>query len=235
MPEKNAVLNWSSGKDAAFSLFKVLQEKQFEVRYLLTTLNKANDRISMHGVRECLLQEQARRLSIPLKKIYLPENADMPTYNKIMADELDSLKKENIGHMIFGDIFLEEVKKYREDHLALMQMKGVFPLWEKNTTTLIHEFLDAGFKAVVSCVNARLLDKDHAGQPLDRYFLKNLPSGVDPCGENGEFHTFVYDGPVFDQPVKFKTGDIVEKVYPSSSSEPGLWDNRFYFCDLVPA
>lgn len=224
-------MNWSSGKDAAFSLFKILKEKKLEIRYLFTTLNKANHRISMHGVREDLLQEQARQIGIPLKKLYLPENAGMSAYNQLMGNKMEIFKKENIRYSIFGDIFLEDLKKYREDQLKPLQMEAVFPLWKKNTTTLVQDFLNAGFKAVITCVNANLLDKSFAGKILDHHFLKALPPNVDSCGENGEFHTFVFDGPIFKDPVKFKTGEIVEKSY--APSDNAQWDNRFYFCDLL--
>jgi uncharacterized protein (TIGR00290 family) len=227
-------MNWSGGKDAAFSLYKVLKGKDLDIRYLLTTLSDQYQRVSMHGVREVLLREQARQIGIPLKTLYLPEEADLTAYNRIMRRQLEAFSKEHIVYAVYGDIFLEDLRKYREDRLDMLGMKAVFPLWEMDTRELVHAFLDAGFKAVITCVNARLLDKSFAGKLIDHDFMNALPPGVDPCGENGEFHSFVYDGPIFAQPVKFTTGEVVEKVYGDANGDGGGWDNRFYFCDLLP-
>ncbi len=249
----NAYINWSGGKDASFALWQLQQEKHFDIRYLFTTLSEAYRRISMHGVREELLDEQARQTGIPLKKAYLPENASMEDYNRIMTAQLTALQAEGIDQAVFGDIFLEDLRTYREAQLARVGMKGVFPLWKKDSTTLVREFIRAGFKAIIVCVNARYLPASFAGRLIDEAFLADLPAGVDPCGENGEFHSFVFDGPLFAAPVAFHIGETVERVYTPASSqggncykddgekdssvkdEPDHWDTRFFFCDLIPA
>lgn len=233
-PGATSYINWSGGKDAALSLYRVLTEGRYQVSHLLTTVSAEYRRISMHGVREALLQEQATQIGIPLKVLYMPEHADITVYNHMMKKELQSYEKQEIRFAIFGDIFLEDLRKYREEQLAQVNLQGVFPLWKTDTRELIRAFLDAGFKAIVTCVNARLLDRSFAGREVDLDFIGDLPPGVDPCGENGEFHTFVYDGPFFDHPVCFTAGEVVERVYKSTSSEEDPWDNRYYFCDLLP-
>ena len=249
----NAYINWSGGKDATFALWQLQQDKHMTVRYLFTTLSEAFRRVSMHGVREALLDEQARQTGIALKKAYLPENASMEDYNRIMAESLGALQAEGIDHAVFGDIFLEDLRAYREDQLAKVGMRGVFPLWKRDSASLVREFIRTGFKAVIVCVNARYLPASFAGRLIDEAFLADLPAGVDPCGENGEFHSFVFDGPLFAAPVKFDIGETVERVYTPASSqggncykddgendcfakdEPLDWDTRFFFCDLIPA
>jgi uncharacterized protein (TIGR00290 family) len=229
-----AFINWSSGKDACFALWTLQQQGVYGVRYLFTTLSAGYRRVSMHGVREALLDEQARQVGIPLKKAFLPENASMEDYNGIMQAAMEEMLLENIRHAVFGDIFLEDLKQYREQQLAKAGMQGVFPLWRQDSRTLLLQLIKAGFKAVVVCVNARLLDASFAGRIIDEQFLHDLPPGVDPCGENGEFHTFVFDGPLFKAPVDFKLGETVERTYPGAakSNDTGGWDNRFYFREL---
>ncbi|RPE13935.1 diphthine--ammonia ligase [Chitinophaga lutea] len=249
----NAYINWSGGKDASFALWQLQQDKNFSIKYLFTTLSEAYRRVSMHGVREELLDEQARQTGIALKKAYLPEHASMEDYNRIMTEQLTALQAEGIEHAVFGDIFLEDLRAYRETQLARVGMKGVFPLWKRDSTTLVRDFIKAGFKAVIVCVNARYLPASFAGRLIDEAFLADLPAGVDPCGENGEFHSFVFDGPLFAAPVAFQIGETVERVYTPASSqggncykddgendcsvkeEPDNWDTRFFFCDLIPA
>lgn len=231
---EKAFLNWSGGKDAAFSVYQYQQKGTFPICYLLTTLSAKQRRISMHGVRESLLNQQASAINIPLKKIYLPENAPMETYNRAMRSQLNAFAEEGIHYAIFGDIFLEDLRQYREEQLLSAGMTGLFPLWKKNTTEIITEFLDAGFKAIITAVNAKLLDRSFAGRILNEEFLHDLPEGIDPCGENGEFHSFVFDGPIFQRPVLFSKGSIWEKEYKSSSEDEYQWDSKFFFCDLIP-
>lgn len=247
----NAYINWSGGKDASFALWQLQQQRDYHIRYLFTTLSEAFQRVSMHGVREVLLDEQARQTGIPLKKAYLPENASMEDYNRIMSAQLADLQAEGINYAVFGDIFLEDLRTYRETQLAKVGMQGVFPLWKKDSTQLIRDFIAAGFKAIIVCVNAKYLPASFAGRMIDEAFLADLPAEVDPCGENGEFHSFVFDGPLFSSPVAFTVGETVERVYsPVRSGEGNCykddgencfkkettdWDTRFYFCDLLPA
>ena len=238
---KKAYLNWSSGKDAALAIFKVSSEGEFTVEKLLTTINSETDRISMHGVRIELLKSQAQQIGLPLEIISLDGNVSMTKYNEIMLTQCKKLVAEGFCYSIFGDIFLEDLRQYREDQLEKAGITAVFPLWKKNTSQLMQEFISAGFKAVVVCVNSKLLDKSFCGKEIDRELLASLPEGIDPCGENGEFHTFVYDGPIFKEPVKFQVGETVEKFYTSNQDEDDCfkdkketWDTAFWYCDLLP-
>lgn len=239
---KKAYLNWSSGKDAAMSLYKLQQEGGLEISKLVTTINSEVNRISMHGVRRDLLERQAQSLGLPLHIIELAGNVSMATYSQTMLEHVETLKKKSYTHSIFGDIFLEDLRDYREEQLENSGMKAVFPLWKKDTFSLINEFIDAGFKAVTVCVNAKLLDASFCGRFIDKEFIRSLPEGVDPCGENGEFHTFVYDGPIFKEPVKFEIGEKVQRSYqPSEKKDDNCfadkeksWDTSFWYCDLTP-
>ncbi|MDN3671030.1 diphthine--ammonia ligase [Echinicola jeungdonensis] len=238
-----SIFNWSGGKDSALALYKVLNEGQFEIHTLMTTVNSHFNRISMHGVRKELLQAQGKSIGLPIKEILLPEMPSMSEYDQTMKNTLSGLKKEGITHSIFGDIFLEDLKQYREDRLAEVGIKGHFPLWKKDTKELIHEFIDLGFKTIVICTKAELLPSEFAGRIIDKEFLKDLPKDVDPCGENGEFHTFVYDGPIFKEPVSFSLGEKVFKSYnaPKDKNDSCLPADEkpkpqagFHYCDLIP-
>lgn len=230
-----AIFNWSSGKDSALALYKILKEEKFEVTSLLTSINKEFQRISMHGVHVSLLEKQAESLGFPLIKMELPKEPTMEEYRELMNKMMNDLKSQGITHSIFGDIFLEDLKKYREDQLRSIGMEGVFPLWKINTTDLIREFLNLGFKTIVVCVNETYLDKSFAGRIIDEDFIKDLPENVDPCGENGEFHTFTFDGPLFKNPVEFEIGEIVKKNYPKPKSDENSEDDEyvFWFYDLI--
>ncbi|WP_394664815.1 diphthine--ammonia ligase [uncultured Chryseobacterium sp.] len=230
-----AIFNWSSGKDSALALYKILKEEKFEVTSLLTSINKEFQRISMHGVHVSLLEKQAESLGFPLIKMELPKEPTMEEYRELMSKTMNDLKSQGITHSVFGDIFLEDLKKYREDQLRSIGMEGVFPLWKINTTDLIREFLDLGFKTIVTCVNESYLDKSFAGRIIDEDFIKDLPENVDVCGENGEFHTFTFNGPIFKNPVEFEIGEIVKKTYPKPKSDEDSKDDEyvFWFCDLI--
>src|SRR4030095_4940287 len=192
-----AYFNWSGGKDSALALWKVLKEKEFKVEYLLTSMNSFHDRVSMHGVRRNLLEAQARSLNISLTTVELPEEPSMAEYETALTDKVNWIKEQGITHSIFGDIFLEDLKTYREQKLASAGIQCVFPIWKTDTNNLIRKFLDEGFKAIVVCINEKFLDESFCGRVIDENFLNDLPSMVDACGENGEFHSFVYDGPIF--------------------------------------
>ncbi|MDB5280994.1 MAG: ATP-binding protein, partial [Bacteroidota bacterium] len=213
MNKPKAIFNWSGGKDSSLALYKVIEEGAFDIPWLLTSVNETNNRISMHGVRGELLDEQARSIGIPLHKMLIPEMASMEIYNKIVADTIRGFKKEGIEYSIFGDIFLEDLKKYREEQLEKVNMKAIFPIWKQPTNLLINEFIDLGFKAVIVCVNDKYLDRSFAGRVIDRAFVNDLPGNVDPCGENGEYHSFVFDGPIFTSPIEFSLGEVVYKKY----------------------
>ena len=241
-PAYKSFFNWSGGKDSALALYHTLRNKNYLVEKLLTNINKQYGRISMHGVREELLEQQATAIGIPLQKLVLPDQPSMAHYEEQMMQTMWQLQQEEFTHSMFGDIFLEDLKKYRETQLAKVNMTAVFPLWKKDTTELIREFIDLGFKTIVVCVKADLLDESFAGRIIDEDFLKDLPGNVDPCGENGEFHTFVFDGPVFQKPVLFKPGEKVFREYKAPANDKDeCFTNRprtlasigFWFCDLL--
>ncbi|REC73662.1 diphthine--ammonia ligase [Chryseobacterium elymi] len=230
-----AVFNWSSGKDSALAFYKIQQENQTEVTTLLTSINKEFQRISMHGVHVSLLEKQAENIGLPLIKMELPKEPSMEEYREIMGKTMSDIQDMGITQSVFGDIFLEDLRKYREDQLNSIGMEALFPLWKQNTTDLIHKFLDLGFKTIVTCVNETYLDKSFAGRIIDQDFINDLPKNVDPCGENGEFHTFTFDGPIFKNPVQFETGETVKKTYPKPKASPEDEDSDyvFWFCDLI--
>lgn len=235
---KPAVFCWSGGKDSALCLYKVLQQKEFDVKYLLTTVNEEFRRISMHGVREELLDEQARQIRIPLVKIYVNEGTNAE-YEKKMEEILLRFKSEGIIHVIFGDIFLEDLRTYRENNLAKVGMKAVFPLWKQNTKQLLEEFLSLKFKTVLCCVNDAYLGEEWAGRIIDDRFLDSLPSNVDACGENGEYHTFCFDGPIFKTPIKNIIGERIYKPLLVKTTDdcnlPASKTKGFWFCELQMA
>jgi len=229
---KKAYLNWSSGKDAAFSLYKIQKQGEYSIKKLVTTVTSENSKVSMHNLDVGLLEEQAENIGIPLHLIKLPVGeVPMVEYDKIMKDAVTSLKNDGFRISVFGDIFLEDLKKYREENLQEVGMEAVFPLWKMDTKELILDFISQGFKAITICVNAKMLSEDFCGRIIDRDFVDSLPKEVDPCGENGEFHTFVFDGPIFSSPVSYIKGDVYEKIY-SGENENKAWDSKFYYCDL---
>ncbi|PLX10945.1 MAG: ATP-binding protein [Marinilabiliales bacterium] len=221
-----AIFNWSTGKDSAMALHKFLNEERMPLKFLLTSVSEKYFRVSMHGIKESLLDQQVECIGLELKKVYIPENASNETYEKVMFDFF-SKHAGNITHSVFGDINLEDLRVYREKQLDKLDIKAVFPLWEINTAELAKNFIDQGFKALVVSVDASKLPKEACGKLFDQQFLNSLPEGVDPCGENGEFHTFVFDGPVFRYPVKFTKREIVYKEYETPASTFGFW-----YCDL---
>ena len=224
MNKIKAIFNWSGGKDSALALYHVLKEGKFDIDALMTTVNSKYNRISMHGVRNELLYAQGESIGIPIKEIRLPETPSMLEYNETMKTVLLELKKKEITHSIFGDLFLEDLRAYRENKLKEVGLTAHFPLWKRNTTEIIHEFIDLGFKTVVVCVKSELLGKEFTGRIIDRDFLKDLPKNIDPCGENGEFHTFVFDGPIFKTPIAYTLGEKIFKEYEAPKNKE---DNCF--------
>src|SRR5688500_7813322 len=205
MPYK-AYFNWSGGKDSALGLYYARKDPEYKIERLLTNITYPQCRVSVHGVREELLNQQARAIGLPVKKIYLEDPPSATEYEEQTTKAMEGLKNEGFTHGFFGDIFLKDLRAYREISLQKLGLNAIFPLWEKDTRELLHEFIDLGFKAVIVCVNARILDKRFAGRLIDKDFLSDLPAGADPCGENGEFHSFVFDGPLFSEPVKYSMG-----------------------------
>ena len=221
--KEKVVMSWSGGKDSCMALFTLLSKKEYEVVSLLTTVAEGYDRISHHGVRAELLKQQAESLDIPLHIIYLPDlNCTNAVYESIMKKAMLEYKTQNVLKVVFGDIFLEDLRAYRENNLAQMGMKALFPLWKRDTTELALEFIELGFRSKISCLLKDKLGENFAGREFDRDFLFELPNDVDSCGENGEFHSFVYEGPILSERIKFDKGEVVFR------------ENRFYFCDLVP-
>lgn len=223
----NVVLNWSSGKDAALAYYHLLQNTEYRVTQLLTTVSLDHGRVVMHGVRERLLDAQSEQMNVPVKKIYLPASPDDVTYKTSMQDALTALQKEDITGSAFGDIFLEDLRAYREQQLATVGMQALFPLWQKDTREMVGELEDVGIEAMIVCVNARQLDESFLGRRVDRKLLADLPAGVDPCGENGEFHTFVYNAPFFGKSIPIKKGAVVYREYGEGALHSG-----FYFLDI---
>ena len=215
------LLAWSSGKDSALTLHELRRAGACEVVGLLTTLTEGYDRVSMHGVREALLDRQAESLGLPLTKVWISQDSSLEEYERRMGAALERHVARGLSGVAFGDIFLEELRKDRQAKLARVGLRGEFPLWQRDTAELAQGFIDLDFKAVITCVDTEALDGSFAGRAFDEALLRDLPRGVDPCGENGEFHSFVYDGPVFSHPVAHETGPTV------------LRDNRFCFCDLT--
>jgi len=235
---KLCIFNWSGGKDSTLALHYALQDSSIQIKYLVTTVTEQFNRVSMHGVRASLLVKQAESIGIPLYQIKLPEMPDMETYDQVMYQHLSKFKAEGITHAIFGDIFLEDLRLYRERKLKEVGLMGIFPLWNKNTLQLIGEFLNLNYKTVIVCAQQNL--KSICGKIIDNDLIGKLPDNVDPCGENGEFHTFAFEGPIFKNKIPFQIGETVFKTYknPSTgdtSNDSTVGENTetgFWFTDL---
>ena len=219
---EKVLLSWSGGKDSVLSLYELQKPGKYEVAGLLTTITAKYDRICIHGVRRKLLLEQASKINLPIEEIFLPENSSNDFYEAAMRSVLERKKTEGVKSVVFGDVFLEDLREYREKKLGQIGFKGIFPLWKRDTAELARTFIENGFKAIVTCVDTRCLGGNFVGRKYDQSFIEELPVNVDPCGENGEFHTFAYEGPVFDSIIKVSRGEVV------------LRDEHFYFCDLIP-
>jgi uncharacterized protein (TIGR00290 family) len=237
---KACIFNWSGGKDSSLALYHCLQYPELDIRYLVTTINYAADRISMHGVRTELLIQQAESIGIPLYQVRLPEMPDMETYDNTMRKHLEHFRKEGITHSIFGDIFLEDLKKYRDERLAEIGMTGIYPLWKRDTQELINEFFELGFGTVIACTQERL--ERIVGKEITPELIMALPDDVDVCGENGEFHTFAFKGPIFKKEIRYKIGEKIFKEYKAPENADDAYGSGnsknpagFWFCDLIPA
>lgn len=217
---KKVILSWSGGKDCAMSLAK-LQKDNYQITALLTTLTGDYDRISMHGVRRKLLEQQAESIGLPLEKMFISKNTTEEEYEAKMKNLLEKYIATGTTIAAFGDIFLEDLRERRERNIAKVKMQSLFPIWKRDTGELANSFIEQGFKAVITCVDSHSLDEKFVGREFDKEFLSQLPASVDACGENGEFHSFVYDGPIFENKINYETGQIV------------LREERFWFCDLI--
>jgi uncharacterized protein (TIGR00290 family) len=216
------LFTWSGGKDSAIALYELQRTKGFRVAALLTTVTEDYGRVSMHGVCNALLERQAEALGLPLEKVHITKDSSNAEYDARMADKLSYYRSQGVSAVAFGDIFLEDVRRYREENLGKVGMKALFPIWQRDTAELARAFLGLGFRAVVTCVDSTLLGRRFAGREFDASFLAELPAGVDPCGERGEFHSFVYGGPIFRNTVAHNRGQVVLR-------------DGFYYCDLLPA
>jgi len=222
MKEK-VVFAWSGGKDSALALHALLESDRYDVVSLLTTVSEQYDRVSHHGVRVELLRQQADAIGLCLHEIYLhQDHCSLEDYEAVMEKAMLEYKAKDVLTVAFGDIFLQDLREYRERNLAKVGMNAIFPIWKRDTAEIVRTFIDLGFKAYLTCVDGEKLGEAFAGRSIDADLVRDLPDGVDPCGENGEFHSYVYDGPIFQRPVEFRVGEVV------------LRDVR-YFADLVPS
>ena len=221
-PRQKAVASWSSGKDSAFALYETQRSGDFDVVGILTTVTDAYQRVAMHGVRNELLDRQANALGLPCIKVPIPSPCPNEIYEQEMARVMHRLRAEGVTAMIFGDLFLEDIRAYREARLAEVGVQGVFPLWKRDTRALAREMVASGLQARITCVDPRKLDASFAGRSFDESLLQSLPSDVDPCGENGEFHTMVTAGPMFRESIEVVLGEVVAR-------------DGFVFADLLPS
>ena len=205
------LVSWSSGKDSAWMLHVLKQDRRVEIRALLTTMNDEFDRVAMHAVRRRLLEEQAHAAGIPLWTVPLPWPCTNANYEARMRTAVSKAVADGFTHIAFGDLFLEDVRRYREERLAGTGLTPMFPIWGIPTDRLALEMIDGGLRAVLTCVNPIHLDRSFAGRQFDRSLLADLPPGIDPCGERGEFHSFAYDGPMFNHPVAVTPGEVVDR------------------------
>jgi uncharacterized protein (TIGR00290 family) len=219
---ENVLISWSGGKDSTLALYEILQTKNCQISALVTTVTEDYDRISMHGVRRILLERQAASLGFPLEKVYISKNGSNEEYESKMGQVLAKYRAAGITSVVFGDIFLEDLRRYREAKLETLGMQGIFPIWKRNTKELARSLTTLGFDAITTCVDTNALDGRFVGRMINEQFLSELPATVDACGENGEYHSFVYDGPIFKEPISYTRGEVI------------LRENRFCFCDLLP-
>lgn len=221
MRMKKTLLSWSSGKDSAWTLYKLQQRSDVELLGLVTTVNQTHQRVAMHAVRLVLLKQQAAAANLPLHIINIPHPCSNENYNQAMDGFFDSIQQIGATHMAFGDLFLEDIRQYREENLKGTGLTPMFPLWLEPTEKLAQKMIDAGLKTRITCIDPNKLSANFAGREFNQQFLDDLPDGIDPCGENGEFHSFTYAGPMFKKPINISAGDVVER-------------EGFIFADLQP-
>jgi len=234
--KEKIAISWSGGKDCTLALFEVVRSEQFELVNLHTSFNLDTKRVGLHGIKQDLIEQQAKSIGIALDKVFIPSADDHSVYENAMNQYYKNLAKIGVSKIVFGDIFLEDLKAYREKMLSLHGLKGIFPLWKMDGRTVAKKFINGGFKAVICAADAKHFASAEVGRVYDFSFLDSLPKEVDPCGENGEFHSFVYDGPLFSQPVKFERKQIEAKEYsykvnlPNNESESRI--SKFWFQEL---
>lgn len=236
--KKKVTISWSGGKDSAFALYHVLQSGTYEVAGLHIVINEETKRVGMHGVREALIERQAEALGLPLTKLYLESSESHGAYQQLMRSFYQQCVNHNIDAVVFGDIFLEDLKIFREALLRPSGLQGIFPLWQRDTGAMITDFIHCGFKTLICAANATYFPPAQMGKTIDDAFVRQLPAAVDPCGERGEFHTFVYDGPFFKIPVAYERGEVVSKTYTYHKTDDKGGSEKiettFLFQDLLP-
>lgn len=228
-----AVFNWSGGKDSALALYKIMKDRRYEVVSLLTTVDSSNGRSSMHGIPLELLEKQAESIGLPLYVVPLLPDGVLAGYEEAMEKAVKHFKAEGVTHFVFGDIFLHDVRKYRERQLSPLDMEVVEPLWGPSTKEIMGEFLDSGLKTVIVAVNASILGREYLGKELDRELVASFPENTDPCGENGEYHTFCYDGEIFRYPIRFAFGEPQSHSYKARLDTGDEIVTDYWFADLV--
>jgi uncharacterized protein (TIGR00290 family) len=233
--QERAAFCWSGGKDSALALYHAMRDERYDVVSLLTTCSREYERVSMHGVRIELARAQARAIGLPIETMYVGASSTNGEYERAMGEHLRAYQAQGVTAMIFGDIFLEDLRIWREEKLATAGMRGIFPLWKRDTRELVEEFIDLGFGSIVCCVNDAYLGEAFVGRTIDRAFVEALPPDVDPCGENGEFHSFAFAGPIFSQPLRVDAGEHVYRPLetPVPPSAGGQVTKGFWFCDLL--
>jgi uncharacterized protein (TIGR00290 family) len=219
--KERIALSWSGGKDSTMAAYQLLASQKYEIAALLTTVTEEFERISMHGVRRELLEQQAKSLGIALRTVMIPKECTNEIYEARMRTALEDFKAQGIAKVAFGDLFLADVKQYRDERLAQIGMSGLYPIWMRDTDELVRTFIGLGFKALLTCVDTEAIDASFAGREIDQQLLKDLPQSADPCGEFGEYHSFVYAGPIFSQPIACRAGELVRRT------------PRFNYCDIV--
>jgi uncharacterized protein (TIGR00290 family) len=234
--KKKISISWSGGKDSAFALYKILLNREYDVVSLHTVFNAETKRVGMHGVQEAMIEKQAESLGIELEKLYLHSSEDHASYKSLMEAYYAKCRSQGILHIAFGDIFLEDLRKFRDDMLKDLGLSGVYPLWRVDSKSLIYEFLGLNFKTLVCAANANFFPAAGMGRTIDHEFIATLPVTIDPCGENGEFHTFVYDGPIFKWPIGVRQTEVVDKMYEfktiDNNNDIHEEKIRFWFCEL---
>jgi uncharacterized protein (TIGR00290 family) len=233
---KKVSISWSGGKDSAFALYKVLLGGEYDVVSLHTVFNAETKRVGMHGVHETLIEKQADLLKIPLEKLFLDPSEDHDSYTSLVKNYYNRCSARGIEAVVFGDIFLDDLKKFRDGLLVAAGLEGIYPLWQIDSNVLMHDFVNLGFKTLICAANANYFSETTMGKTIDLNFIKSLPVEVDPCGENGEFHTLVYDGPIFHSPMNILIGEIIEKHYTfkilDNDGNVKKEKTPFWFCEL---
>lgn len=238
MIRKKVTVSWSGGKDCALALYRSMQDPALEVVSLHTTIGTETRRVGLHGVREALIEGQAQAIGLPLTKLYLPSSSSNIAYEEVIKAFYQQCRDENIFGVIFGDIFLEDLKAYREELLSPCSLEGIYPLWKEDTSKVIRSFIDQNFKSIICAADGRWFDKTMVGRMIDLEFLSILPDNVDPCGENGEFHSLVLDGPIFKKSLMVRRGEVVQQTYYfdalNNEGKKSTVTRPYWFLDLLP-